>query len=102
PAAGSGMRDPSSPPVGTLWRSLRVLGTWPWPRQVVQGSAIVSPAPPERGQVRATWKKPLAWRTRPAPPQVLQMVGLVPALAPEPSQTSQLIKVGMAISTSAP
>ena len=64
--------------------------------------AIISPEPPQRGQVRSTWKKPLAWRTRPAPPQVEQMTGLVPALAPEPSQTSQVMVVGTAISTSAP
>ena len=66
------------------------------------GSAIIWPCPWQRGQVRSTWKKPFAWRTRPAPLQVVQVTGLVPGLAPDPSHASQVRVAGMSSSTSSP
>ena len=50
---------------------------------------ISRPVPRQRGQVRATLKKPCWKVTWPAPPQVLQVLGLEPAAAPEPLQAVQ-------------
>jgi hypothetical protein len=52
------MRVPSSTPGGTLTLSLNSLVTRVWPRQVVQGSPMTWPVPPQAPQVRATEKKP--------------------------------------------
>ena len=73
----------------------------PWPWHSVQGSTIIWPEPPQRGQVRSTVKKPWLVRTRPWPAQVAHWVGLAPGLAPEPSQASQVMAAGTTISTSA-
>ena len=96
------MRAPSSTPAGMRTCRARSRRTWPAPWQARQGSAITLPAPPQRGQVRSTAKKPWVARTRPAPPQVWQVVAWVPGLAPEPSHTSQVWAVAARTSTSAP
>ena len=67
---------PVSTPGGILICSLRSIGTWPSPRQVLQGSATMRPVPRQRLQVRATLKKPCWKVTWPAPRQVGQVVGL--------------------------
>ena len=82
---------PVSTPAGILICSVRSTGTWPSPRQVLQGSATMRPVPRQWLQVRATLKKPCWKVTWPAPRQVGQVVGLVPGAAPLPEQVAQVL-----------
>ncbi len=96
------MRAPSSTPGGMRTCRVRCFLTMPLPWQLGQGSVIMRPWPPQRGQVRSMAKKPCEARTRPAPPQVEQVWGLEPSLQPEPWHGSQVRAAGTVISTSAP
>src|SRR5664280_3892639 len=87
------MRVPSSTPAGTLTDSVRSRVTRPAPPQRSHGLSIVTPRPPQVGQVRSMAKKPCWARTRPWPAQVLQVVGLEPVLAPEPPHVSHGLSI---------
>jgi hypothetical protein len=52
------MRVPSSTPAGTLTFIGNSRATRVSPRQVVQGSVMMVPVPPQLPQARATEKKP--------------------------------------------
>ena len=66
-----------------------VFWTRPSPWQVRAGIAIVSPDPPQAGQVCWTWKNPREAMTWPRPPQVGQVRVPPPSAAPEPLHWSQ-------------
>ena len=79
-------------------------GPRPW--QVWQGVAMVSPCPPQVGQVptwtiepRMVWR---TWRTSPVPLQVAQRTGEVPGSAPLPLQVVQSSSRVISISFSTP
>ena len=68
---------------------VRDLRTVPTPRHSEQGFSMISPSPPQLGQVEAMEKKPEFLRTWPEPPQVGQSFLPLPLSAPVPLQASQ-------------
>ena len=99
PSPDKRIRSPTSTPAGTFTDRVLCLSTRPAPAQALQGSAITSPRPRQRGQVCCNEKNPWDTRTCPAPLQSGQALAAVPVFAPEPPQSSQPASTGMRIST---
>ena len=87
-------REPDSTPAGifsfTLVRSL----TYPVPLHTRQGVGIISPVPPQVGQVCENCIKPPPELTWPRPPHVGQVCLEVPGSAPLPEQAVQGVDTG--------
>mmetsp|Transcript_4999 Transcript_4999/g.11689 ORF Transcript_4999/g.11689 Transcript_4999/m.11689 type:complete len:337 (-) Transcript_4999:660-1670(-) len=85
---------PSSTPAGTATSICLVLCTRPCPLHAGQGSARISPTPPQVGHVDPVDMYPTgvrcSWKTMPCPLQVGHTTGLVPGAAPVPMQTSHV------------
>ena len=96
------MRVPSFAPAGMRTRMRRSAERTPLPRQSVQGSSMIVPAPPHSGQVSGMEKPPMSRPTEPRPSQAVHSRGLEPEAAPDPEQVGQASVFSSVTGTSAP
>src|SRR2546425_9586692 len=80
---------PSSMPGGIFTFSTCSPRRRPSPRQSRHGLLLIWPSPPQRGQGRATVRKPWLMRTSPRPWHVSHVVLCVPGSLPVPLHVSQ-------------
>ena len=93
---------PVSTPAGILIESVRSRSTRFLPLQVLHGSVMILPSPPQREQVRLMLKNPCCILICPCPLQVVQVLILSFDVAPSPSQSGQRSQRGMRILVEVP